>query len=83
MSPAPEHEPQLFKPSLCPQKQQLFEALKTAIGDVLNVNGRLMEAIIEGKAEKVEAITAELHVARDRKDTLITAYTHHLREHGC
>ena len=82
MSPA-SPEPERFKPPECPYKQLLFEALKDAIGSVLSLNGRLMEAVIEGNVDRIESTSTLLHAAHDRKCSLITAYTLHLREHGC
>ena len=50
---------------------------------ILALNTREMVAVIAGKFADLEALQAELQQARERKSSMLLAYTDHVETHGC
>ena len=50
---------------------------------ILAWNTREMVAVIAGKFADLGAIQAELQQARERKSSMLLAYTDHVEKHGC
>ena len=67
----------------CPQKANLFRDLGSAMAAILALNNHEIEAVIAGEFNKLELIQAELHQARERKSSVLTAYRDHVETHGC
>ena len=67
----------------CPRKASLFRDLGSAMAAILTLNNLEIEAAIAGEFTKLEMIQAELHEARERKSSVLTAYRDHVETHGC
>ena len=50
---------------------------------ILALNTREMVAVMAEKFADLEALHAELHQARERKASMLTAYRDHIETHGC
>ena len=73
-------EPRLLT---CPEKAQLFRELSGTMAAILALNTREMVAVIANQFGDLEAIQAELQQARERKSSMLRAYTDHVETHGC
>ena len=68
---------------VCADKEGLIEDVRLAMKQVITLNNREMEAVINGDFANLPALKAELVDARRWKDGLLEAYYNHVREHGC
>ena len=75
--------PVLLTPLDCSEKAQLHERVKAAMGDLMLLNNRQIDAVVAGDTQQEETTKRELAVAGERLDAAILAYKDHTRQHGC
>jgi hypothetical protein len=79
--PSPELE--LDHGEECARKLALLHDIKTAMGELMDIHNREMQALIAEDFMRVGDFRTLLQSARSRKSELIELYREHVTNHGC
>ena len=70
-------------PTVCPDKSQLADDIRTAMNQIITLNKRQLEAVIAGNFAESQSLETQLATARRWKDRALETYKRHLTSHGC